>query len=95
MKKIRLTLTLLLAVCTASLSAQELFVDADFRMYFDNKEFGSCTFAVPGQDIESGTDFAARLTPRIGIRWEERIRWSSEPTWCRTSARRVRSSFRR
>ena len=72
MKKIRLTLTLLLAVCTTSLSAQELFVDADFRMYFDNKEFGSCTFAVPGQDIESGTDFAARLTPRIGIRWEEK-----------------------
>ena len=35
---------------------------ADFKMYFDNKEFGSNEFAVPGLDIESGTDFAARLT---------------------------------
>lgn len=41
-------------------------------MYFDNKEFGSNEFAVPGLDIESGTDFAARLTPRVGIRWDEK-----------------------
>ncbi|MFR7602466.1 MAG: hypothetical protein ACLUYV_00775 [Alistipes shahii] len=49
-------------------------------MYFDNKEFGSNEFAVPGLDIESGTDFAARLTPRVGIRWDEKTRWSSPRT---------------
>ena len=38
--------------------AQEILVGADFKMYFDNKEFGSNEFAVPGLDIESGTDFA-------------------------------------
>lgn len=53
-------------------SAQEILLGADFKMYFDNKEFGGNTFAVPGLDIESGTDFAARLIPRIGIRWEEK-----------------------
>ena len=53
-------------------SAQELLLGADFKMYFDNKEFGSNEFAVPGLDIDSGTDFAARLTPRVGIRWDEK-----------------------
>ena len=52
--------------------AQEILVGADFKMYFDNKEFGSNEFAVPGLDIESGTDFAARLLPRVGIRWDEK-----------------------
>lgn len=72
MKKIRIILTLLTALCAARLSAQELFVDVDFRTYFDNKEFGSCTFTVPEPEKVSGTDFAARLTPRIGLRWEEK-----------------------
>ena len=39
--------------------AQEILVGADFKMYFDNKEFGSNEFAVPGLVIESGTDFAS------------------------------------
>lgn len=65
-------LLLLLAGAAVSGRAQEILVGADFEMYFDNKEFGSNTFAVPGLDIESGTDFAARLMPRIGVRWDEK-----------------------
>ena len=58
--------------CVAAGHAQEILLGTDFKMYFDNKEFGSNEFAVPGLDIESGTDFAARLTPRVGIRWDEK-----------------------
>ena len=72
MKKILLALALLAGGLVRPAAAQEILVGADFKMYFDNKEFGGNTFAVPGLDIESGTDFAARLTPRIGIRWEEK-----------------------
>ena len=56
MKKIRIILTLLTALCAARLSAQELFVDVDFRTYFDNKEFGSCTFTVPEPEKVSGPE---------------------------------------
>lgn len=72
MKKIFILLGLLAGLSVRPAAAQEVLLGADFKMYFDNKEFGSNTFAVPGLDIESGTDFAARLIPRIGIRWEEK-----------------------
>lgn len=68
----KLLLILALTGCAAAGYAQELLLGTDFKMYFDNKEFGSNTYAVPGLDIESGTDFAARLTPRLGIRWDEK-----------------------
>ncbi len=63
-------LCLWLLFLAAGASAQEILLGADFKMYFDNKEFGGNTFAVPGLDIESGTDFAARLLPSIGVRWD-------------------------
>lgn len=72
MKIVRLVLSLVFLWSAAAGYAQEILVGADFDMYFDNKEFGNNTFAVPGEDIESGTDFAARLIPKIGIRWEEK-----------------------
>lgn len=72
MKRTFFVLALLAGALARTADAQEILVGADFKMYFDNKEFGSNTFAVPGFDIESGTDFAARLMPRIGIRWEEK-----------------------
>lgn len=68
----KLLLILFAAAVAGSGHAQQILVGADFKMYFDNKEFGGNTFAVPGLDIESGTDFAARLMPRIGIRWDEK-----------------------
>ena len=68
----KLLLLLALSECVAAGHAQEILLGTDFKMYFDNKEFGSNEFAVPGLDIESGTDFAARLTPRVGIRWDEK-----------------------
>lgn len=68
----RLLLLLILCGSFSAGHAQEILLGADFKMYFDNKEFGSNKFAVPGLDIESGTDFAARLLPRIGIRWDEK-----------------------
>ena len=68
----KLLLLLALSGCVAAGHAQEILLGTDFKMYFDNKDFGSNEFAVPGLDIESGTDFAARLTPRVGIRWDEK-----------------------
>ncbi len=72
MKILRPLLFLLLAAYTTEVCAQEIKIGADFEMYFDNKEFGNNKFAVPGLDIESGTDFAARLTPRIALGWDEK-----------------------
>lgn len=72
LKKTALLLALLAGVSLRTARAQEILAGADFRMYFDNKEFGGNEFAVPGLDIESGTDFAARLLPRIGVRWAEK-----------------------
>ena len=59
----KLLLLLALSGCVAAGHAQEILLGTDFKMYFDNKEFGSNEFAVPGLDIESGTDFAANLSP--------------------------------
>lgn len=67
---LRSALFVLLLFSASAGRAQELIVGADFEMYFDNKEFAGNASAIPG--IESGTDFAARLIPKIGIRWEEK-----------------------
>ncbi|WP_295938792.1 hypothetical protein [uncultured Alistipes sp.] len=72
MRIFRLILCFSLLTAATSGYAQEVFVAADFHMYFDNKEFGSSKFAEPGLDIESGTDFAARLIPKVGVKWDDR-----------------------
>lgn len=54
----RLLLLLILCGSFSAGHAQEILLGADFKMYFDNKEFGSNKFAVPGLDIES-----ARISP--------------------------------
>lgn len=46
--------------------AQELRVGADFVTLFDNKEYATMKFET------SGTLFSARLTPKVGIAWDER-----------------------
>lgn len=72
MKKTLFALALLFAAAARPAAAQEILVGADFKMYFDNKEFSGTRFFTPGLDFDSGTDFAARLIPKIGIRWEEK-----------------------
>lgn len=48
-----------------TLSAQELELEADFTTLFDNTEYASM------EGISSGTLFGARLTPKVGIKWQE------------------------
>ncbi len=50
---------------SATLSAQELRLGADFTTLFDNTEYA----AMDG--VSSGTLFSARLTPKVGIVWQE------------------------
>ena len=46
----------------------KILLGADFDTYFDNREYS-------GSDIgESGTLFSSRLTPKIGIEWNEKNR---------------------
>ncbi len=52
------------------ISAQEVRIGVDFQTRFDDKEFGSMSLVVPDLDIESGTDFAARLLPQAEVVWE-------------------------
>ena len=49
-----------------TLSAQELKLEADFTTLFDNTEYASM------KNVNSGTLFGARLTPKVGIEWQER-----------------------
>lgn len=49
-----------------TLSAQELKLDADFTKLFDNREYASM------KNVSSGTLFGARLTPKVGVAWQER-----------------------
>lgn len=49
-----------------TLSAQELKLDADFTTLFDNREYASM------KNVSSGTLFGARLTPKVGVAWQER-----------------------
>lgn len=64
-------LTILVLLLAAMLTthrgvAQEIVLGADFTTLFDNKEYAKL------DDIASGTLFSARLTPRVGIRWQQR-----------------------
>ena len=62
-------LMLLLAlVCGGgyTLFAQELKLGVDFATLFDNTEYASM------KGVSSGTLFGARLTPQVGIEWQER-----------------------
>ena len=54
---------LALAIATPRLSAQEFVVGADFTTLFDNTEFS------PMEHYNSETLFSARLTPKMGVRW--------------------------
>ena len=47
----KLLLLLALSGCVAAGHAQEILLGTDFKMYFDNKEFGSNEFAVPGLEM--------------------------------------------
>lgn len=62
----RCTLLLLLLAAIPGLRAQEIVAGVDFATRFDNREFSGCLIA------PSHTYFSARLTPRIGLRWDER-----------------------
>lgn len=60
-------LALFLALAAGGgLRAQEIFTGADFSTRFDNREYSGNRFS------ESETYFSARLTPTLGVRWEER-----------------------
>lgn len=72
MKIIRLALSTLLIAVAAASHAQEVLVGVDFDTYFNNREFGNETPVAPGLGSESGTTFAARLTPSVGLRWEQK-----------------------
>ena len=60
---------LLALVVVTSARAQEnmkIVVGADFDTYFDNREYS-------GSEIgESGTFFSSRLTPKVGVKWNDR-----------------------
>ena len=49
-----------------TLSAQELKLGVDFTTLFDNTEYASM------KGVDSGTLFGARLTPAVGVAWQER-----------------------
>lgn len=48
-----------------TISAQELSCDINFTTLFDNTEYASM------KGVESGTLFGARLTPQVGLEWQE------------------------
>ena len=51
---------------SAQESQPELKLQADFTSLFDNKEYASM------KGVDSGTLFGARLTPQVGVEWQER-----------------------
>ena len=62
---------LLLAFAVAAwggVRAQDLIVGADFSTRFDNREYA------PNEFGEPQTLFSARLTPRIGVEWQQKNR---------------------
>ncbi len=61
-----LLITTLLVTMFNSASAQELIYDIGFETYFDNREYS----ATKSMSSQSGTDFAARLTPSFGYRFD-------------------------
>ena len=50
------------------LRAQKILVGADFATRFDNREYANNDFN------QSQTLFSARLTPRVGVEWQEKNR---------------------
>ncbi len=66
LKKICLVVGLILTV--TGLRAQSILVGADFATRFDNREFSANTFD------QSQTLFSARLTPFVGVEWNEKNR---------------------
>ena len=69
-RKIASLALLIFAVTSAiSVKAQEdwkILVGADYDMYFDNRELVDCRFG------ESQTIFSSRLTPKIGVAWDDK-----------------------
>ena len=61
-----LVLALALMISGGGLRAQKILVGADFETRFDNREYANNDFN------ESRTLFSARLTPRIGVEWQEK-----------------------
>ena len=60
---------LMVLVATTTARAQEdmkIVVGADFDTYFDNREYAGSVIG------ESGTFFSSRLTPKVGVQWNER-----------------------
>lgn len=62
--------TLVAVLCAANVAAQQdmkLLVGAQFETFFDNTEY-------TGTELSgsSGTIFSARLTPKIGVEWDEK-----------------------
>lgn len=49
-----------------TLFAQELKLGVEFTTLFDNTEYASM------KNVDSGTLFGARLTPQVGLEWQER-----------------------
>ncbi len=54
-----------------AVAQDKISLHTDFEMYFDNKELSSTRYAVPGLDIESGTDFYGRLGVSFEMEWDE------------------------
>lgn len=67
---IRKLLPLVVALCLSGggLRAQKILVGADFATRFDNREYANNDFN------QSQTLFSARLTPRVGVEWQEKNR---------------------
>lgn len=61
------TLSTLLLSFFQPMLAEEVRLDVDFESYFDNREYSG----IEGMNPRSGTDFAARLTPKLGWEFDE------------------------
>ncbi len=72
MRNIRFILLLIVVAPFATLHAQEVLLGVDFETYFDNKEYAGTSFSNDGTDFTAGTDFAVRIAPRIGVKWDEK-----------------------
>lgn len=64
----KVTLLLFAVLCAASVQAQNIIVGADFATRFDNREYSANEFGT------SQTLFSARLTPYVGVQWDEKNR---------------------
>lgn len=62
-----IVLAVVLTMVTSRAEAQELRYDVDFEGYFDNREYS----VMKGSEGRSGTDFAVRLLPKVGLEFAE------------------------